>query len=213
MVTVYPLQVCVSSQPTWLATGAKICGVWIVAALFAIPAFLTNDVCRGSLFLWLTNYYQRLVVFSVLVSCVLPLCVITFSYIMTFCHLLKSRFSLSEETNNARQNTRKITAKVVLGLTLVFLFSFVPSQFYEMFLVLSINFENSDDEIVKDLDVASNFATILSILDLSYSINSCLNPVALFCTSLAFRRHFKRYLTCCCKTKTPPTDFELTRRN
>ena len=44
-------------------------------------------------------------------------------------------------------------------------------------------------------------------------INSCLNPVALFCSSLAFRRHLKRYLTCCFKTKSPPTDFELTRRN
>jgi len=213
MVTVYPLQVRVFSQPTWLATGATICGVWIVAALFAILSFLTKDICGGSLFVWLTNYYQRVAVFSVLVSCVLPLCVIAFSYIMTFCHLSKSRFSLSEQTKNARQNTRKNTAKVVLGLTLVFLFSYLPSQFYEMCLVLSINFDNSDDEILKELDVATNLAPILSILDLSLYINSCLNPVALFCTSLAFRRHFKRYLTCWCKTKSPPTDFELTRRN
>jgi hypothetical protein len=132
---------------------------------------------------------------------------------MTFCHLLKNRFSFSKETHNARQNTRKNTANVVLGLTLVFVFSYVPSQIYSMCVILSINFENSVDEIVKELDGVFNLAHILSILDLLLSINSCLNPVALFITSHAFRRHLKRYLTCCCKTKTHPTDFELTRRN
>jgi hypothetical protein len=212
-ITVYPLQVPVSSQPTWRATGAAICGVWIVAALFAIPSARTMDVCGGSLFVWLTNYYQRVSIFSVLASCVLPLCVIVFSYIMIFCHLLKSRFSLSEKTQNARQNTRKNTAKVVLGLTLVFLFSYLPSHVYSMCLILSINFENSFDEIDKELDGASDLAPLLSVLDLFLSINSCLNPVALFCTSLATRRHLKRYLTRCCKTNSPPTDFELARRS
>jgi len=42
-------------------------------------------------------------------------------------------------------------------------------------------------------------------------INSCLNPVALFCTSSPFRQHLKRYLTCFRKTNPPPTDLELKR--
>jgi hypothetical protein len=41
-------------------------------------------------------------------------------------------------------------------------------------------------------------------------INSCLNPVALFCTSLAFRRQVKRYLTCCCKASSTLTKLQLT---
>ena len=44
-------------------------------------------------------------------------------------------------------------------------------------------------------------------------INSCLNPVAVFCTSSPFRQHLKRDLTCCCKTNSPPADLELTRIN
>jgi len=44
-VTVYPLQVRFSSQPTWRATGATICGVWIVAALFVIPSARKDYVC------------------------------------------------------------------------------------------------------------------------------------------------------------------------
>jgi hypothetical protein len=131
---------------------------------------------------------------------------------MTFRHLLKSRFSLSE-TQNDRQNTRKNTANVVLGLTVVFLFSYLPYHVYSTYLFLSINFENSVDKIVQDAHWVSNLESLQPILDILISINSCLNPVALFCTSLAFRRHFKRYLTCCCKTKSPPTDFELARRN
>ena len=44
-------------------------------------------------------------------------------------------------------------------------------------------------------------------------INPSLNPVALFCTSRAFRRHFKRYWTCRWKANSQATDLELARRN
>jgi len=147
------------------------------------------------------------------VSCVLPLCVIAFFYIMMSCHLLKSRYSLSEETQNARLNKRKNTAKVVLGLSLVFLFSYLPFLFFETYLIYSINWENPPNEMLKEIIVFENLSNLVSFLDIFLSINSCLNPVALFCTSLAFRRHFKRYLTYCCKSKSPPTDLELERRN
>jgi len=212
-VTVYPLQVRFSSQPTWRATGATICGVWIVAALFAIPSARKNYICGVSLFLWLTYYIQRVAVFRLLVSCVLPLCVIAFFYIMTSCHLLNSRYSLSEETQNARLNTRKNTAKVILGLTLVFVFSYLPYHIIETYLNSSIDWEKSITEIKKEIGEFENLLKLRSVLDIFFSINSCLNPVALFCTSLAFRRHFKRYLTCCCKSKSPPTELELKRRN
>jgi len=212
-VTVYPLHVCFSSQPKWRDTGATIFGVWIVAALFAIPSARKNNFCGVSLFLVFTYYYQRVTIFRLLVSCVLPLCVIAFFYIMTSCHLLKSRYSLSEETQNARLNTRKNTAKVMLGLTLVFLFSYLPYQILETYLISSINLEIPLTKTKNEFGEIENLSMLTSLLTIFLSINSCLNPVALFCTSLAFRRHFKRYLTCCCKSKSPPTDLELKRRN
>jgi hypothetical protein len=211
-VTVYPLQVYASSQTKWRATGATICGVWIVAALFLIPLVRVNKFSGGSAYLWLTKYHQRVTIFHLLVSSVLPLCVIAFCYVMTSRHLLKSRFSLSE-TQNARQNSRKNTAKVVLGLTVVFLFTSVPFQIYQTYFMCGINLEKTSDEIYKEVNWIRKFSPVKSILDVFLSLNSCLNPVALFCTGRAFRRHLKRYLTCCCKTKSPPTDFELTRRN
>jgi Leucine-rich repeat (LRR) protein len=211
-VTVYPLQVCVSSQPTWRATGATICGLWIVAALFAIPSALTVQSCEVKVYLWFTKYNQHVAIFRLLVSCVLPLCVIAFCYVMTSRHLLKTGLSLSE-THNARQNTRKTTAKVVLGLTVVFLFTSVPFHVYETYMSCIINVEKTLVEIVNEGQETRNLESIWHILYVFLSINSCLNPVALFCTSLAFRRYLKLYLTCCCKTKSPPTDFELRRRN
>jgi hypothetical protein len=212
-VTVNPLHVRVSSQKTWRATGATVFGVWIVALLFTIPLARTNYACGFSMFLLLTNYYQRVAIFHLLVFCVLPLCVIAFSYITMSCPLLTSRCSLSEEKQNALLNTRKNIAKVVLGLTLVFLFSYFPFHISEIYTFSIMNLEKSFDEMLDDFYWSYNFSAIMLILELSLSINSCLNPVALFCTSLAFRGHFKRYLTCCCKAKSPPTVFELTRRN
>ena len=93
-VTVYPLQVHVSSQATWRVTGAKIFGVWILAVLFAVPSALSKYMCEGILPSSRTTYYQRVVIFELLVSCVLPLCVIAFSYITTGRHLLESSRSI-----------------------------------------------------------------------------------------------------------------------
>ena len=212
-VTVNPLHVRVSSQPTWRATGAIICGVWIVAVLFAVPAARSQYLCGVSILLWSSNYYKRVFVFQLLMSCVLPFCLIAFSYIMTARHLLESSFPLSEETQNSRLNTRKTTAKVVLGLTVVFLISYIPYHILEMYLIYSVNLDISLGKIIEELIWGFRFEGIVSILKLFLSINSCLNPVALFCTSLAFRRQFTRYLTCCCKAKSTPTDFELKGRH
>ena len=114
-----------------------------MAALFGIPAARSKYLCFESPFLLRTKYYQRVAIFHLLVSCVLPLCVIAFCYIMTVRHLVERSCSLSEETQNPRLNTRKTTAKVVLGLTVVFLISYVPYHFSETYLYSNIIMDNS----------------------------------------------------------------------
>ena len=212
-VTADPLHVCLSSQPTWRATVATICGVWIVAALFAIPGARSQYLCNGHILLWRRNYYHHVTLFHLLVTCVLPLCVIAFSYLRMARHLVESSCSLSEEGQNPQLNTRKNTAKVVLGLTVVFLISYLPYHIWEYLFYFSIHLDiytaTSGDEFGW-VYIVSHFHVILHLL---LSISSCLNPVALFCTSVAFRREFKRYLTCSCRTKSPLTDLELSRKN
>jgi hypothetical protein len=123
-VTVNPFQIHVSSHATCRSTVATICGAWIVAALFAFPSALSNYVCEE--FKNIIGYYQYVVIFELLVSCVFPLCVVVFSYVMTACRLVESSRSISERTQNPHMQTRRNTAKIVVGLVLVFIISYVP---------------------------------------------------------------------------------------
>jgi len=94
-----------------------------VAALFAVPSGLSKIGCRESEAFNIINYYLLLVIFELLV---LPLFVIAFSYVMTARHLVESYRSISEGTQNLQLKTRRNTAKIVVGLALVFIFSYVP---------------------------------------------------------------------------------------
>jgi hypothetical protein len=213
-VTVKPFRVRAPSKPTGHATVATVCGVWIVAALFAVPSALSKYLCYESMVLGQATYYLLVVIFELLVSCVIPLFVIAFSYVMTACLLVEISSSMSEETQKRQVKALKNTAKVVLGLTLVFLISYVPYHAYRTYLFSTADLELSEVNLTKfnllnDYEVGYTFIVLKFLL----SINSCLNPVALICMSFAFRRQFKRYLTCCCKTKSPPNDLELARRN
>jgi hypothetical protein len=60
-VTVNPLQVRVSSKPTWRTTGATICGVWIMASLCALPSARSRIFCSESIFFGLRIYYQKVI--------------------------------------------------------------------------------------------------------------------------------------------------------
>jgi hypothetical protein len=212
--TLNPFKVLVSSQATWHVIAATICGVWILAAFFAVPSALSRYMCKALFILERINYYQRVVIFELFVSCLLPLCVIAFSYIMTARHLVKSSRSIFEGTQNSQLKTRRNSAKIVMGLTVVFLISFVP---YHVFWIYIIWTEDEKVFVLKFTDILDywnyklRFTYLISTCLLL--INSCLNPIALFCTSSPFRQHLKRYLFCFCKTNSPPTNLKLQRRD
>jgi uncharacterized membrane protein YjgN (DUF898 family) len=184
--------------------------VWIVAALFAIPSAPSRHLCTKHYNLNCETYVKTVVLFELLVSFVLPVCVIAFSYIMTARHLVKSAQPISEETQNSQINTRKSTAKIVLGLNVVFLISCVPYHVLRTYVAFNID-SFSDKHFLFKLKYALIYTYPVSSSLLL--LNPCLNPVALFCTSLAFRRQFKRYLTCCCKANPTASNIELTIRN
>jgi len=216
-VTVNPFHIRLSSQPTWRVVVATIIGVWIVSALFAIPSVLSKFPCFPlSTTIQNIAYYKRVVVFELFVSCVYPLCVIAFNYIMMARHLVKSSFPISEESQNRKLNTRENAAKVVVGLTVVFFISYVPFHICFTIYIFSVEWFNREFYMNYDMsyiDLKPNLYIFELVSALMLSINSCLNPVAIFYTSSVFREHLKRYLTCFCKTNSPPTNIELTRRN
>jgi hypothetical protein len=211
-----PIQFRVSSQAKWRVTVATICGVWILAALSAVPSALSQYLCVGIFFGNRTKhgtYYVLVVIFELLVSCVLPLCVVAFSYIMAARLLVESSRPISEGTQTPQLETRRKTAKVVVGLAVVFLISYVPYHVFWTYFTYREKYsfiKNYDDEFEKS-NQKSQYTYLIS--NSFFLINSCLNPVAVICTSSPFRQHLKRYLTCFCKTNPPPTDFELRIRN
>jgi len=200
-VIVYPFHVRVSSKPTWRGTIATFLGVWIVAALFAVPSTLSKNRCVEDLRIPRVRYYQRVVIFELLASCA-PLCVIALTYIMSARHLVESSPSRSEMTQNSHLKTRRNTANIVVGLTVVFLISYVPYHVFWTYIIWT----QSNRAVFEDMNgyfSRSNSGMQYLISTGLLLINSCLNPVALFCTSSPFRQHLKRYLTCFCKTNSP----------
>jgi len=123
---VKPFQVFVSSQPKWRGIVATFCGVWTVAASFAVPSIFSLNWCEEFIKASHITYYQHVVIFELFVSCVLPLCVVAFSYIMTARHLVENSRAISEGTQNPQLETRRNAAKIVVGLTVVFVISYVP---------------------------------------------------------------------------------------
>ena len=211
-VTVNPFSVLTSSQSTWRVTVATNCGVWIVAAFLDVPSGFSTDLCEKFAALVDITYLQCVIIFGLLVSCVIPLCVIAFTYIMTARRLVESTRSISEGTQNPQLKTRRNSAKIVVGLTAVFLISYVP---YNV-LWTHITWTQDYETLFSALNTTffhSNYVTQLIISKCLLLINSCLNPVALFCTSSRFRQHLKRYLNFFCKTISPSTDIDLKRIN
>jgi hypothetical protein len=131
---------------------------------------------------------------------------------MTARLLVKSSRSISDGTQNHQMETRRKSAKIVVGLAVVFLISYAPYHvFWTYFIYSEIDiYIQKFDDVFEQLNNKTQYTYLIS--NSFFLINSCLNPVALFCTSSSFRQHLKRYLTCFCKTNSPPTDFEIRRR-
>jgi Leucine-rich repeat (LRR) protein len=213
-VTVNPFHVLLSSQPTWRAAVATTCGLWTVAALFAVPTALSNFVWFGLSFSFRKlAYYKRVVAFELFVYCLIPLFVIAFSYIMMARHLLKSSCPVSEVAQNPRLNTRKNAAKIVMGLSIVFFIGPVSYHVFWTHMILNLDRNFNIFNGMSYIEWFINLTSMLIISKFLFVINSCINPVAIFCTSCLFREHLKRYLTYFCKTNSPPTNVKLTRRN
>jgi hypothetical protein len=195
----------VSSKPTWRGTVATIFGVWIVAALISVPSAVSCYECAKDATMPPTIYYGRVVIFELLTSCILPLCVIAFTYIMTARHLVESSRSISEGTENPQLKTRRTTAKIVVGLTVVFLISYLPYHVLLTYIIWTQDIEYEYPSI-RVLILYWNYGMHNLILTCLFSINFCLSPVILFCTSSPIRQHFKRYLNCFYKTNSSSSE-------
>jgi hypothetical protein len=206
--TANPFHVRVSSQPTWLVAVGTIFGVWILAALLAVPAARSQYMCVNSISFWRIKYYRYVIIFQILVSFLLPFFSICFFFTYGQ-YFAKMSYSLSVETQKSRKNTAKFYAVLSIGFTIIAGFYHMAELYFYSSIIFDISSFKFDDVFVSDY----NLRDFIFILQILLSIKSCLNPVALFSISLAFRSHFKRYISCCCKTNSPLNYMELKEIN
>lgn len=94
-VTVNPHQISISSPETWHFTVTNICEVWNLVLLFAFPATFSAHADIYRVHIYSHMYYKKVLLVELLVSRILPLCVILFSYVMTVRHIMKSALPIS----------------------------------------------------------------------------------------------------------------------
>jgi hypothetical protein len=123
------------SSPRWRVTVATACGVWIVAALYTVSSTLSQFLCEEFESLHRIMYYQLVVMYELLVSCLFPLWAIACTYNMTARHPVERSYSISKEKETPQLKTHRNVAKIMVGLTVVFLISYVPYHVFWTYII------------------------------------------------------------------------------
>ncbi|XP_046461803.1 neuropeptide CCHamide-1 receptor-like [Daphnia pulex] len=142
---------------------------------------------------FIVHYFQPLLIIS------------TFYAIMTH-HLLRSvrtipgqavlstvnhhRHPPSNSLSNNNQNrSRRKVAKMVQCLVVLFAVCFLPMHIFFLWFHFDSNSQDNYNDFWNGFRI---FGFVLAY------INSCINPIALYCVSTKFRKHFNRLLPCRC---------------
>ena len=88
---------------------------------------------------------------------------------------------------NRQTKTRRKVAKVVLYFVLIFAICFLPNHIFGIWFYFD---PNSNDNY-------NNYWHAVRIIGFCLSfMNSCINPIALYCVSGTFRKFYNQYLFC-----------------
>ena len=137
------------------------------------------------------------------------LCVIAFTYIITAHHFVETSWSVSEGTQNPQHKTGRNTAKIVVGLTFVFLISYVPYHAFWTYIICTAEQEISSE---RNFRYSSWFELQISVHVSNFNMFPFNQFLSQSCTSSPFRQHLKRYLTCFAK-QIPPYSSQNCKKN
>ncbi|MCL4148625.1 UNVERIFIED_CONTAM: hypothetical protein GTU68_047866 [Idotea baltica] len=186
---------------SWLAIAV----IWITSVLFATPAVLfasvrhfpTADgrqVAVCSPFpAWLGEAYPKMVVLvKMLLLYAIPLSVIAVFYCLMARHLITTTVALPGEAFHQRHRViqmaaRRKVAKLVLAFVCIFAVCFLPNHVFLLWFYFSPTSR-------QDFNYFWNVFRIVGFC-LTF-VNSCINPVALYCISGTFRKYFNHHLFC-----------------
>lgn len=181
-------------------------GIWILAICLALPAAIFSRLRQHVLannHSVINSCYpfpgrlgdtpdKLLVIFKFLAYYAVPLCAITVFYVLMARHLERSARHMPGEAAHSSSNqvqARKKVAKMVLAFVVIFVLCFLPYHVFMLWFHLNPDSESEYDEFWHALRIVGFCLSFL---------NSCINPIALYCVSGTFRKHFNRHLLCCC---------------
>ncbi|XP_077290640.1 neuropeptide CCHamide-1 receptor-like isoform X2 [Arctopsyche grandis] len=175
--------------------------IWFLGFLCAVPAaagsyvrvFQVNpttqfEACYPFPEQWGPKYARTIVLGRFLIYYAIPLTVIGVFYALMARHLVLSVKNIPGELLARRQvKARRKVAMMVLAFVVVFAICFLP---YHVFMVWFYYSPTAQD------DYNAFWHTFRIVGFCLTFMNSCVNPMALYCVSGAFRQHFNRYLLC-----------------
>ncbi|KAJ8923268.1 hypothetical protein NQ315_001825 [Exocentrus adspersus] len=181
--------------------------IWLLATVFALPdaicsrlnhvnvPYSNKTITYCSPFPNITNaktYAQYNIAFKSLIYYFIPLTIIAFFYVLMAIRLHHSANEMPGEIRGtqsvAQARARRHVARMVLIFVFLFFICFLPHHVFMLWFHLYPD----------ALDEYNDWWHALRIIGFCLSfLNSCVNPVALYCVSGVFRAHFNRYL--CCK--------------
>ncbi|BFG06436.1 neuropeptide CCHamide-2 receptor [Drosophila madeirensis] len=185
--------------------------IWIMAILLGMPSFLVSDIevypmptAAGNGTIKVCSpfrskiYAKYMMAAKASIYYVVPLCIIAVLYIMMAKRLHMSARDMPGEQLSVQSRTqaraRRHVARMVVAFVVVFFICFFPYYVFELW----YHFYPTAEE---DFD---SFWHMVRIVGFCTSfLNSCVNPVALYCVSGVFRQHFNRYLCCMCVKRQP----------
>ncbi|XP_027700367.1 endothelin receptor type B [Vombatus ursinus] len=193
--------------PKW--TAVEIVLIWVVSVVLAIPEAIGFDmiamdykgkylrICllhptQKTSFMqfyktikdwWLFSFYFCL-----------PLAITAFFYTLMTCEMLRKKSGMQIALNDHLKQRREV-AKTVFCLVLVFALCWLPLHLSRI-LKLTI-YDQSDPNRCELL----SFLLVLDYIGINMaSLNSCINPIALYLVSKRFKNCFKSCLCCWCQS-------------
>ncbi|GJQ73374.1 hypothetical protein Trydic_g13740 [Trypoxylus dichotomus] len=179
--------------------------IWLVAVILSIPdGMFTNvtemyapnntrfiTVCTPFPNSTTTSMYVKYnVAGKALIFYLCPLTIIATYYILMAKKLHESAKEMPGEMQGqsvAQVKARRQVARLVLCFVFLFFICFFPYHVFALWFFFNPNMESEYDDFWHALKI---IAFCLSFL------NSCVNPIALYCVSGVFRQYFNKYLFC-----------------
>lgn len=176
-------------------------GIWVVSLVLAAPAWLFShcqliyilekkahiSVCTP---FWSQTHGRLMVTIQFFVYYLIPIAVIGVFYSLMARHLFLSTKCLPGEhgkVQNSQILARKKVAIMVLAFVMIFAVCFFPQRVFMLWFYYSPDSESDYNE----------FWHAFRILGFCLAfLNSCVNPIALYMISNAFRKYFDHYLIC-----------------